>query len=329
MDYLLGFDLAGVIDKLALPLIKNELPEILRRKVGPDWYQSYAKGIMENYQDYHKLFEYDEEPLKGYDISALWFLLFPYKTEQGEFVRLDGAGSYFQEAKGLSDEQMAAIEALRTLRNGLVHGNVRMRFIQPDHQRYFELEEQTKVIDGTETMVKTVRYLGDDEAEGQRIIHEDALDYIENALSVLDPGVSVFVGEKRSQILAELMNNDKLVSGSMKKLAPHNQQHYAQYLNAIKVTRQQYRNVTHYEWQDAPVGLPLDPPLPWVKLGEELEEGPAGLPWKEVEEAAAPPAPPAPPQLEKPSVDTTVTMKDVTNTAKNIGKSLFGLFSKK
>ena len=82
MEYLYGNELTGVIDRTTVPIFRETLPVILRKEFGPDWYQNYAEPIMNNYPDYGRLFIREMDPLSSFDISALWFLMFPYDPDE-------------------------------------------------------------------------------------------------------------------------------------------------------------------------------------------------------------------------------------------------------
>lgn len=322
MEYIYGFDTAGVIDRLAKPLVKNELPAILYQAFGNSWYSSYVKDIMQKYPDYAKLVEDDEEPLKNYDVTAIWYLLFPFENINGEFVRLPGAAEYFGKEKGLNEEQLNKLESMRTLRNGLVHANARRRFLKPDHQAMFHEEEQEKEVDGKMSLVKVLIYDGEDPLQAQMVLHEDALDAIEEAFRPLNQNVSGIVLQKKNQILGDLISNGSLISKPSGKRDVY-QPNYSKYVAIIQEGRQQYQGISHSDWSRSPISSPVELPLPWAKQLGDLED----LPWPtdgELSEEAV-----SAPVREEKEVSNSAA-DTIVDEAVNLGKSLFkNLFGKK
>ena len=331
MKYNCGFQTAGVLDALSGVLIQNQMPSILERKYGPDWYNEYVLPIMKKYKDFSNMAEVTDEddPIKDYDISAFWFLLFPFSSEE-EFTLSQGAAVCFQEAKGLSDEQVKMLESLRTLRNSLVHGKVRMRFIKPEHRNDFHSEEEIK----DDGKIVVVYYDGADPLQGQKIVHMDALDYIADAFSPISPAVRTIVARKKEEISRQIEENQSLLLELGEQKAQNdqsansdalmvNQQNYAKYLDVLNSCRVQYQRLSNEEWSKAPIGEPLELPMKWANLLNEMET----LPWPSEEELKEEVKEET--KEERMVSDLTSTVQaidEAVTTAVDLGKSLFKSF---
>ncbi|MCR4855015.1 MAG: hypothetical protein K5908_02485 [Erysipelotrichaceae bacterium] len=319
MKYKCGFDVASVIDQLATPLVLDVLPSILYKYEGADWYQRYVPPIMKKYKDYGRLYE---KTITDYDLTAAWFLLFPFETVNGEFYRLEGAGVYFQKEKGLNEDQMRKLESMRTLRNSVAHGNAKMRFIAREHQHLFHIDEQIKELEEGESNVQAVVYDGDDPNDAQRILHADALDYIEDAFRALNPNVSKIVQEERERIMKRLLLMSDPLSGNIKRSKIHTQ-NYAQFQGMMQELRKQYSHIGNYPWTNAPIGEPIDLPLPWANRLNDLED----LPWPDLNaetEAEKKAEAEKKTQNDKSIVDEVVDK--AFDTAYNLGKNIFNDF---
>ena len=277
MEYLYGMELTGLIDRATVQRFREELPGILRKKFGPDWYKAYADPVMNKYPDYGKMFIPEMNPLSSYDISALWFLMFPYDAEDADddTQQMTGAGKYFAEDRGLTDEDLNLIAGLRSLRNSLVHKNVRMRFITPPHRSSFEMLEQTRVVNGKEKTIRIVNYTGPDTMEGQRIIHEDAFDYIAKAAGKLNPQASLIIAETRTDVMNKLREGKTGGPDTVGSSDPESDRRYARYIGIIEGMRQEYSFIKDIDWIKVPVGRPLDMPAPWIETNDDLDS----LPW--------------------------------------------------
>lgn len=333
MYYMCGYEIMSVLDKTALPVVSRHLSEILEGNFGRNWYMDYADPIMRKYSDYGNTSIDIRDPLGSFDLTALWFLLFPYERVEDESKRYEGAASYLQKNLNLSSDVINDLESLRSLRNSLVHKNARIRFVAVEHRHMFEM---VKDDEADENSSKSLRYIGDDEMEGQRIIHNDALDYIDRVLRYLDPGVSALINEKRSEIMNELTGANTsryLFTGDDDK---EKSARINNYLNIVQTTRESYSRVRNYDWIQAPIGKPIDTPAPWVVTGDDLDD----LDWpsnhpiveeKKVEEKKAEEKKEGSKTLLQSSIDKirpteteTVTMDDLISA----GKNLFGKISK-
>lgn len=339
MEYLYGNELTGVIDRTTVPIFRETLPVILRKEFGPDWYQNYAEPIMNNYPDYGRLFIREMDPLSSFDISALWFLMFPYDPDETEngVKQFPGAGVYFAKDRGLSEEDLELISGLRTLRNSLIHKNVRKYFILPAHKDDFEVVEQTRLINGQVKTIRVVNYTGPDMLEGQRIIHEDAFDYISKASAKLNPQAAGIIAEARTRIMKDLESEVSKNRVGLGSPDPESDRRFTEYMSVITAMRREYNDIHDVPWVHGPIGQPLEGAAPWISLQDDLDT----LDWPEINQTAQSPA------ADRTSANTTgssgsgsgaeelvqETLKGMAQDAKDLykaGKSLFGdLFGKR
>lgn len=339
MEYLYGNELTGVIDRTTVHLLRETLPALLRREFGPDWYWSYADPIMNKYPDYGRMYISKTDPLSSFDISALWFLMFPYDPDDMEngVKPVSGAGVYYAKDRGLSEEDLELISGLRTLRNTLIHKNVRKQFILPAHKDSFEVVEQTRLINGQVKLIRTVIYTGPNEMEGQRIIHEDAFDYIARASAVINPQASGIIAEARMRIMKELETAIVKNLTQLDSADPEIDRRYSEYISAITAMRREYDYINDVPWVHDPIGQPIEGAAPWISLQDDLD----ALDWPEVMQTNQKPA------EGKASVNTAgspgsgsvaeelvqETLKGMAQDARDLykaGKSLFGdLFGKR
>ncbi len=324
MEYLFGFEMAGVIDRAVMPLMRPELTRILTGRFGPSWYATYADPLMQNYKDYGSVFVDETDPLRNFDLSALWFLMFPYNVDEVEDEGAEpviGAAQYFAEDKGLDRDDLTLIDGLRSLRNTMVHKNVWKRFIAREHRKDFRTAKQNRKINGADRLITTVIYTGPDSMTGQRIIHQDAFDYIERALARLNPSVSGMIAKSRDRILSDLADTGATQEAAVTVSAdPELDARYVEYMNTISSFRGEYAT-KELEWSGEPIGKPLDLPAPWAVSGDDLE----GLPWPSLEKSL-PADPPKMPDFSQtiPKQEKQDTLKDAAKVAADLGKGLLG-----
>lgn len=76
------------------PLLRKLIQDAMMQGAGPDWYQAYGQTILSNYEDYDKLkkrIENGVAPTEAMDLSALFFLLFPYWAQKAVSEGSDNA----------------------------------------------------------------------------------------------------------------------------------------------------------------------------------------------------------------------------------------------
>ncbi len=266
MEHVCKFELMALIDKAVVPLIKRDISNILEQQFGSNWFDVFARPIMMKYSDYHKLYISDDNPLDSFDLTALWFLMFPYEYVDGELYEPDGAGRYYQKYKGLSDEEMENLKDIRSLRNSLVHASARIRFVSPEHRKMFKTEETVVDSNGQKKVIRNLVFLGGSEMDGQRILHEDVLDFLSRTLLRLDPGIYDLINDARKTVMKEVMNPVRYEQASQASATDiTKQKRFATYLDIITSMRERYKFMKGYEWSTAPIGKPLNE-LPWGKL---------------------------------------------------------------
>ena len=266
MEHVCKFELMALIDKAVVPLIKPDISNILEQQFGSNWFDVFARPIMMKYSDYHKLYISDDNPLDSFDLTALWFLMFPYEYVDGELYEPDGAGRYYQKYKGLSDEEMENLKDIRPLRNSLVHASARLRFVSPEHRKMFKTEETVVDSNGQKKVIRNLVFVGGTEMEGQRILHEDVFDFLSKTLLRLDPGIYNLINDARQRIMKEVMNPARYEQVSQASAADiAKQKRFATYLDIITSMRERYKFMKGYEWSTAPIGKPLDK-FPWGDL---------------------------------------------------------------
>ena len=320
MKYKCGYNVAGVIDELATLLVIKDLPGILYKYRGLDWYQTYVPSIMKKYKDYKRMYD---KTIDDFDLTAIWFLLFPFEDVNGEFYRLEGAGTYFQKEKGLNDEQMRKLESMRTLRNSAAHGNAKMRFIAREHQHLFHIDEQIKDLDEGESIAEAVVYDGNDQIDAQRILHADALDIIEEAFRPLNPNVTKVVQKEREAILKKVTDPTDPFSDEVNRSKVHSQNN-AQFQGMMMDLRKQYSRIGNYPFTNAPIGEPVELPLPWAGMLDDLDT----LPWPDLNKEETKPEEAKKTEYERTIVDDVVDK--AIDTAYSLGKNIFNdLFGKK
>ncbi len=99
-EYEAHTSLMDAADRLALWPMRRELPVLLQKKFGSGWMDSFVHPILRHYESYKKQSFPEDAPLSALDLTPMWFLLFPYDTnEKGELVHFDGAGEVIREER--------------------------------------------------------------------------------------------------------------------------------------------------------------------------------------------------------------------------------------
>lgn len=269
MEYQCKYALLDALEKTIYPTVKNRLPKVLERQFGADWFHVFAEPVMRKYEYYDSMVFPAYNPLENCDLTALWFLLFPYDSETGERMSQAGAAPYFQRDLGLTDGEMELLEIMRTLRNAITHNHLRMICIAPEHRDSFDAIEHQR----SDKTVREIVYRGIP-AHGQEIIHMDALNMMSRILTHLEPSFLSVIETYRKRILEELKENNT-VSGE--ETVPDSVSEYRirQYIGTIEEYRKNYNRYDAIPWAKEPVGAPLSMPVPWLEADDDLE----GLPW--------------------------------------------------
>lgn len=110
------------------PLLRKLIQDAMMQGAGPDWYQAYGQTILSNYEDYDKLkkrIENGVAPTEAMDLSALFFLLFPYDAATGQPLGFPvTAMMYFARYCGKTEEQCGVLQRIRVIRNNAIHDDL-------------------------------------------------------------------------------------------------------------------------------------------------------------------------------------------------------------
>ena len=277
-EYLAHAALLEASDNIANLYMRRELPVMLRQEYGENWMNDFVHPIMRHYEYYGNQTFPEEAPLSTLDLSAMWFLLFPYeKTGNGNINHFNGAGEIVKTIKGLDDRQYRNLRAVRTLRNSFEHNDPSIQFVKPEHKNNFheELRLMTQK-DGTQKEKMILVYDIDDAFEGQLIIHTDAIDFLTRAIQPLDSKVLTLSQNEKQKIIEKLKEQISLHQDVYGETDIEKKLRMQKYRETIEESRSFYTGkAAYYEWVREPVGEPLQTPVPWAQLNIDLDT----LPW--------------------------------------------------
>ena len=146
------------------PLLKDISKTALTSLYGAQWYQVYGKGILEGYKDFQRInnkIEAGIEPLDAMDISALFFLFYPYecvkKGEHLEYKTYSGAMDVIGKYYHWSEEQIRGIRRIYIIRNHAVMSRYDQDDMIPDEMYRITGKQETDWLYELEALMQIIK----------------------------------------------------------------------------------------------------------------------------------------------------------------------------
>lgn len=193
---------------------------------------------MSNYEDYDKLkkrIENGVAPTEAMDLSALFFLLFPYDAATGQPLGFPvTAMMYFARYCGKTEEQCGVLQRIRVIRNNAIHD---------------DLDDKDQV--------PTQEYLLNGQQESGWLMDiEEIMQYF----------VPSFHLTSYKDALA------RLVAGRQEKVQTPNP--FAAVISESESIRRECDRIYHFDELKAPLARPLAGTAPWAASHSDLDELP-------------------------------------------------------
>lgn len=232
--------LFAAIDEVALPIVKTAATRALEESMSPQQAHSYVTRVMSGYEYSDKTVIPTDDPLGRLDVTALWFLLFPYSEdskEQKSGLMEDHLAEYY----GLNRDKIRKIRIIRTLRNAVFHKT-------PENMAKYDAKYTTDM---------------------------GAMDLLEDALRPLDVNISQKLSPIRREIDAKLSSGMPYTTVSpSEKRKQRLQKSNSMYFQMMNAMRQDYERERNWQFAKAPLGEPIMGVAPWLE-----EDDLSSLPW--------------------------------------------------
>lgn len=140
------------------PLLRKLVNDALTRRPGPNWYETHGQQILCRYEDYNKLkarIDQGLTPIETLDLSALFFLLFPYDEATGKPLSLPvSVLPYFAEYCGKTEDQCKALQRIRAIRNNAIHDDCDNKKLVPSQEYLVNGQQESKWLADIEEIMK-------------------------------------------------------------------------------------------------------------------------------------------------------------------------------
>ena len=230
----------SVFTKEIEPLLKEISKPALTSLYGEQWYQVYGKGILEGYKDFQKAnnkIEAGIEPLEAMDISALFFLLYPYETrregDHKQYIQHDGAMVEIAKYYQWEDWQISRMNRVRTIRNNATHDECDNEYV-PDKAYLLAGTQERIWLNDLEDIFKRIR-------------------------------ASFNLAEYHTQLHTEIQQKIK-EEGSNHRISF--------FMSDAEDVRNAYCKIHKFDFSEAPIGEPLTGAAPWTSSNADLEDLP-------------------------------------------------------
>ncbi len=111
-----------VLHQEVLPVMQELVSRSMTGEYGPNWYEKKAQQVFCHYRDYEKIAPAiaanPEDPTRGMDLTALFFLLNPYVDDK---TKLTGFRDVIVSRGNLTDWQSRKLDRIRKIRNYAAH----------------------------------------------------------------------------------------------------------------------------------------------------------------------------------------------------------------